>query len=216
MNIGIDLDGVLTDIKGFYRFNRDLLNAELDDTRDIFHCSDEELRARWKRYMLKYATIQPARKGAKDLLRRLKQDGHSVVIISKRVYTCRGGIKGRIMRLLVRGWLLRNKIWRQKIVFCDSDQPDSKRNACLERRIDVLVDDEPINIYSVLPAVTPICFDANYNQNCSGENILRARDFEETYRLIRALALANGYSLPLHKRRRLLSIISLRKRFSRR
>ena len=204
MNIGIDLDGVLTDVRGFYRFNTSLQNADLNDTRDIFHCSNEELRARWKRYLLRYATIQPARKGARRLLRRLKNDGHTVVIISKRVYTCRGGVKGRLMRMLVRGWLMRNLILRQSIMFCDSDQPDSKKNACLERRIDVLVDDEPINIYSVPPVTTPICFDAHYNRNCIGENILRAADFEEIYNLIDGIASERGYQARVRLRMRLL------------
>ncbi|MDR2530841.1 MAG: hypothetical protein LBC65_04805 [Oscillospiraceae bacterium] len=192
MNIGIDLDGVLTDIMGFFRFNEALRHSELDDTRDIFYCTNDNLKARWKRYMLKYATIQPARKGAKDLLRKLKKDGHRVVIISKRVYACRGGLKGRAMRLLVRGWLLRNKILFQRVIFCDSDRPDSKLDVCLEKRIDVLVDDEPVNIRSVRSVTTPICFDARYNQNCCGDDILRARGFDETYSLIRQIARERG------------------------
>ncbi|MDR3150043.1 MAG: hypothetical protein LBT88_08580 [Oscillospiraceae bacterium] len=199
MNIGIDLDGVLTNISGFYRFNRELRHSELNDTRDIFHCSDELLRARWKRYLLKYSTIQPARTGARELLRKLKKDGHKVFIITKRVYTCRGGLKGRIMRLLVRGWLMRNKILFQRVVFCDSELPGSKRDACLAYRIDVLVDDEPVNIYSVPETVTPICIDARYNRSCVGENILRAKGLDETYRLIHGLALARGV-LPVRRR----------------
>jgi len=201
MNIGIDLDGVLTDIRGFYRFNRELRNAELSDTRDIFHCSDEQMRRRWKYYLLKYSTIQPARKGAKDLLHKLKKDGHRVLIITKRAYTCRGGVKGRLMRLLVRGWLMRNKILFQRIVFCDSDLPDSKHDACLQHKIDILVDDEPVNIYSVPKTVIPICLDARYNRSCVGENIVRAKGLDETYRIIRELA--SEYNVTPRTRRRL-------------
>jgi len=76
MNIGIDIDGVLTDIHEFNlrhappffkrKYDREVVNEEPYDIRDIFNCPDKEWIAYWKRYLLKYATAEPARAGARE------------------------------------------------------------------------------------------------------------------------------------------------------
>jgi hypothetical protein len=194
MNVGIDLDGVLTDIQGFNRrhaplffkkkFNRDVVDESPYDIQDIFKCTKDEHRAYWTRYLLKYAITEPARKGAKNIVRTLNSDGNNIYIISKRVFTCRDDFLGKFMRLLVRYWLWRNGIWYKEIVFCDNDVPDSKKTACLDKKIDVMIDDEQVNIEAIAPIAKVICFDTSYNRICEGENILRAHNWHEVYSLI--------------------------------
>jgi len=194
MNIGIDMDGVLTDIQGFNRrhaprffkkkFNREVADESPYDIRDIFKCPENEYKAYWKRYLLKYAIIESARKGAKKIIRQLHRDGHSIYIISKRVFTCRQDFMGKLMRFIMRNWLWRNKIYYDEIVFCDNDISDSKRTACFEKAIDIMIDDEPVNINAIAPITKVICFDASYNRKCEGDNILRAKNFNEVYYLI--------------------------------
>lgn len=194
MNIGIDMDGVLTDIQGFNRrhaphffkrkFNRTVADESPYDIRDIFKCPEKEYKAYWKKYLFIYAILEPARKGAKVLTRKLRAEDHAVFIISKRVFTCQNNFMGKLMRFIVRNWLWRNGIRYHEIVFCDNDVPDSKRTACLEKHIDVMIDDEAVNINAIAPIAKVICFDASYNRNCSGKNISRAKDFGEVYRLI--------------------------------
>ena len=194
MNIGIDVDGVLTDIQGFNRrhappffmkkFNREMVDENPYDIRDIFSCPEEEYQAYWKKYLLKYAITELARKDAKAVVRKLKNDGHSIFIISKRVFTCRQDFLGKLMRFLMRNWLWRNGICYNEIAFCDNDVPDSKHDACLEKQIDVMVDDEPVNINAIVPIAKVICFDTSYNRDCEGENIHRAKSFNEIYDLI--------------------------------
>ena len=87
----------------------------------------------------------------------------------------------------MRNWLLRNGIRHKEIVFCDNDVPDSKRAACLEKNIDVMIDDEPVNINAIAPIATVICFDASYNRDCEGENMSRAKDFVDVYDLIKSM-----------------------------
>jgi uncharacterized HAD superfamily protein len=194
VNIGIDLDGVLTDIQDFNRrhappffkrkFGREVADENPYDIRDIFQCPEAEYTAYWNRYLLKYATLEPARKGAKAFTRQLREDGCAVYIISKRVFTCRKDFMGRLMRSLVRNWLWRNGIRHREIVFCDNDVSDSKQTACREKQIDVMIDDEAVNINAIAPVTQVICFDASYNRDCAGKNIRRARDWGEVYRLI--------------------------------
>ncbi|MCL2827542.1 MAG: hypothetical protein FWD99_02275 [Oscillospiraceae bacterium] len=195
MNIGIDIDGVLTDIQGFNRrhaprffkrkFNRDIADENPYDIRDMFKCPENEYMAYWKRYLFIYAIFEPARKGAKTLTQKLRADNHSIYIISKRVLTCRSDFLGKFMRFLVRSWLWRNGIFYHEIIFCDNDVPDSKRTACLEKHIDMMVDDEAVNISAIAPITKVICFDTSYNRTCAGKNILRATNFDEIYSLIK-------------------------------
>jgi uncharacterized HAD superfamily protein len=137
MNIGIDLDGVLTDIQSFNlkyappffkkKFNRSVVDKTPYDIRDMFKCSEDEYKAYWKKYLFRYAVFDPARKGAKKFVRKLCADEHRIYIISKRVFACQDNFIGKLMRFTVRNWLFRNGIRYHKIVFCDNDVPDSKR-----------------------------------------------------------------------------------------
>jgi len=194
MNIGIDIDGVLTDIQAFHfkhgtpffkkKFSRDVVDKEHYDVREIFKCSEKEWHAYWKKHLLKYVMFEPARKEAKEIIRKLRNDGHSVFIITKRVFTCQDDFMGNFMRFIVRVWLLLNGIFYKKIVFCDNDVADSKKSACLKNHIDIIIDDEPVNIETVSSITKVICFDTSYNHGCEGENVFRARNWEEIYRLI--------------------------------
>ena len=198
MNIGIDIDGVLTDIQGFNRrhappffikkYGREVVDNSPYDIRDIFACSEDEYKSYWQKYLLKYAIFEPTRKGAKVYTRKLRADGHRVFIISKRVFTCRDDFLGKLMRLLLRNWLWRNGIRYDEVVFCDNDVPESKLTACLEHRIDVMIDDEPVNIEAIAPIAKVICFNTSYNRDCKGLNIIRAISWNEVYELIKELS----------------------------
>ena len=195
MNIGIDMDGVLTDIQGFNsryaprffkrKFNREVVNDTPYDIRDIFKCPENEYQAYWKRYLFQYAILEPARRGAKAFTSKLHAGGHFVYIISKRVFTCRNDFIGKFMRFCMRNWIWRNGIYCDEIMFCDNDIPDSKRTACMEKHIDVMIDDEAVNINAIAPITRVICFDTSYNQDCGGKNIYRATTFDDIYKIIK-------------------------------
>ncbi|MCL2188932.1 MAG: hypothetical protein FWC16_08435 [Defluviitaleaceae bacterium] len=191
MNIGIDIDGVLTNIQGFNqkhappffmkKFNRPVVDATPYDIRDIFQCPKHEYHAYWKRYLFTYALFEPARKDAKAVTQQLRKENHKIYIITKRVFTCHNNFMGKLMRGIVRYWLWRNGITYDEIVFCDNDIPDSKHTACEAKKIHIMVDDEAVNINAIAPIAKVICFNASYNRDCEGENIYRARDFNEVY-----------------------------------
>lgn len=194
MNIGIDIDGVLTDIHEFNlryappffkrKYDREVVDEAPYDIRDIFACPDKEWLAYWKRYLLKYSTAEPAREGASEFTEKLRADGHEVIIISKRVFSAKKGLIGKIMRTLVKSWLKRNGIWHREAIFCVHDDPDIKREVCLEKDVRILIDDEPENIRSVATVAKVLCFDTTYNRECEGENIFRVTNFDEAYQLI--------------------------------
>ncbi|MCL2401625.1 MAG: hypothetical protein FWC90_03170 [Oscillospiraceae bacterium] len=184
----------MADLQGFHskhaplffnmKFNRNIADKTQCDIRDMFQCPEEERYEYWKKYLLKYIIVEPARKGAKGVSRKLRTDGHTVYIITKRVFTCNDDFKGKLMRFIVRNWLWRNGIKYNEIIFCDEAIPDSKRTVCLDKHIDVMIEDEAVNINVIAPIAKVICFDTSYNRECEGENISRARDWGEVYRLI--------------------------------
>jgi len=88
---------------------------------------------------------------------------------------------GKLMRFLMKNWLWRNGIKYNEVVFCDNDVPDSKYFACLEKKIDVMVDDETVNINAIIPIAKVICLDTSYNRDCESENVFRASNWEEVY-----------------------------------
>ena len=194
MNIGIDVDGVLTDIQSFNlkhappffkaKFNRDVADIAANDICDVFGCGEDERYAYWKKYLLRNVILESARKDAKKIIRKLHADGHTIFIITKRVFTCQDDFMGKLMRFLLRNWLCRNGIKYHEIVFCDNDIADSKRTACIEKQIDIMIDDEPININAIAPIAKAICYDTTYNQDCEGENVFRAQDWDEVYEFI--------------------------------
>jgi len=194
MNIGLDIDGVLTDIHDFNlrhapsffknKFNREMVDQAPYDIRDIFGCPDKEWIAYWRRFLLKYSTREPARAGAKEFTEKLRKDGHKVLIISKRVLSARKGFMGKLMRTVVENWLKRNGILHDETIYCVHDDPDIKQKICLEKSVAVLIDDDPENIFSVAAVAKVICFDTSYNRQCEGENIFRVEDFEKAYTLI--------------------------------
>ena len=197
MNIGIDIDGVLTDIHGFHaryappffmrRFQRAVIDKNLFDVQQIFNCPAKEYRAYWKKYWIRYVITEPAREDAESIVCRFLSEGHTVYIISKRAFSTQNNIKGRLMRTFVRNWLRRNGIKYEEIIFCDYTVPESKKLVCLENEIDVMIDDDPENIHVIAPVAKVICYDAVYNRECEGENILRAVDWNEVYELIRKM-----------------------------
>jgi len=198
MNIGIDMDGVLTDLQGFHlkhappffkrKYAREIVDPDHYDIRGIFDCTEEEFILYWKRHLIKYAIMEPAQKNARKVIKALRKDGHKIYIISKRVFACRNDFLGRLMRAIVCNWLWRNRIHYDGIVFCDTDIADSKKVACLEKKIDIMIDDEIVNIEAITPVAKAICYDATYNRNCEGENIMRAKNWEEVYALILSCA----------------------------
>jgi len=198
MNIGIDMDGVLTDIQGFNmkhappfflkNFGREVADDSHYDIRDVFDCTEEEFVTYWKKHLIKYAIMEPVQKDARKVVHALRKDGHSIYIISKRVFSSRDDFLGKLMRLIVRNWLWRNRIRFKEIVFCDNDIADSKKFACILKEIDVMVDDEVVNIETIAPVAKVICFDATYNRSCEGDNIIRAKNWDEVYEIIKGLA----------------------------
>lgn len=148
MRIGIDIDGVLTDIEQwqldygskfyFEKYNKQILNNEGYETTDIFKVDSKLDDEFWTEYFKDYSTNVDVRKLASEVIQKLKQDGNEIYII-----TARGSFlshSASVMSIeenknIVLEWLRKNEIEYDKIIF----SPEDKLSICLENNIDVML-----------------------------------------------------------------------------
>lgn len=196
MRIGIDIDGVLTDIEQwqldygskfyFEKYNKQILNNEGYETTDIFKVDSKLDDEFWTEYFKDYSTNVDVRKLASEVIKKLKQDGNEIYII-----TARGSFlshSASVMSIeenknIVLEWLRKNEIDYDKIIFSSED----KLNICLENNIDVMIEDKPANINKISTRIPVICFHAGYNKNCKGNNIFRCYSWYDIYSKISSI-----------------------------
>lgn len=186
MRIGIDIDGVLTDFekwqlevgsKFFIKYNRDIVNPEGYDSEEVFDITKEMDLEFWNDYLYDYAKYEPARKFAGEVIKKLKDDGNQIYIITARYLTNRDDNLGKEMRDIVIKWLKDNNIFYDKIIF----SPEDKYKICIENNINLMIEDKVENINKISAKIPVICFNAAYNKNCIGKNIIRCYSWYDIY-----------------------------------
>ena len=193
MRIGIDLDGVLTDIERFmldygskYCVENNIpLNIKLgsyDDT-EMLNCTDEQAVDFWRTYIIDYFTKYPARDCAKEVIKKLKEDGHEIYIVTGRSeYGVPSEYINKIKEM-TETWLKENDIPYDKLIFTE----DNKLPYCIGNYIEVMIDDWTKVIKEVSTRIPTIVFNCYYNQDAEGENIIRAYTWYDVYEKIKAM-----------------------------
>ena len=190
MRIGIDIDGVLTDIeqyqldygsKFYYEnYKKEIINYKGYETYDIFDSNKEIDDLFWKKYFKEYSVNVKARDLSSEIIKKLKEDGNEIYII-----TARGSFLSHSSDVMtydenkevVKKWLEKNDIYYDKLIF----SPEDKLDICLENNIDIMVEDSVHNINNVSTRLPVICFHANYNEKCIGKNIIRCYSWYDIY-----------------------------------
>lgn len=105
MRIGIDIDGVLTDIeqwqldigskKIFENYNKEIVDAKGYDLKEIFNIEENLDNEFWREYLLDYAKNEPARKHSDEVTNKLKEDGNEIYIITARFLTDKDNENGK-------------------------------------------------------------------------------------------------------------------------
>lgn len=183
MRIGIDIDGVLTDIEQWqldygskYYYQNHGLNIKNHkgyETNIIFNVSKDYDNEFWTKYFREYSLKIEPRGFASEVIKKLKELGNEIYII-----TARGAIlvhKKHIMEKdesnsIVLNWLKENDIYYDEIIFTQEDKLD----ICKNNNIDIMIEDSPKNIEMISSEIPVICYHANYNEKCNGNNIYRA------------------------------------------
>lgn len=193
MNIGIDIDGVLTDVRQFIieeglkycekNKKGKLVNINGFNSDDIFDWGKEADTDFWVKNIFYYAENNPVIEGASENIQKLKDDGHKIYIITARWLTTDEadelfeGNPGEKMRNTVKNWLAKNNIIYDKLIFSGSD----KLNSIIENNIDVMIDDSPKNVMQLSQFTKVLCYNWTYNREVEGKNIYRCNNWNETY-----------------------------------
>lgn len=187
MRIAIDVDGVLIDM-GSYLLNKGskyfwekykigISNPNGYEIRDMFLVNQEKDNDFWLEYMLDYGKEYPARDYASEVIKKLKNEGNEIIIM-----TARGGdgdntLPQEQMQDLVKYWLKVNDIIYDELLFTAED----KLNFCKQHKIDVMIEDKPRNVEMISSYIPVLCFNALYNTKVSGKNIYRVYSWYDVY-----------------------------------
>ena len=121
MRIGIDIDGVLTDMERFLAdygskfcvendISLNIENIEYDEFK-TFNWTEEQGIKFWNEYIIYYATKYPARDLASEVIKKLKEEGHEIYIITARNdYGVPKEYIGKMRDEIVPRWLKENEI----------------------------------------------------------------------------------------------------------
>lgn len=196
MRIGIDIDGVLTDIeqwqldygsKFYYNnYKKEIVNHKGYETYDIFESTQECDDEFWEKYFIDYSINVDVRRFAAEVIKKLKEDGNEIFII-----TARGSFLSHSANVMsyeenkkvVKEWLKKNDILYDEIIF----SPDDKLDICINNEINLMIEDKVDNINKISTKLPVICFNARYNENCFGKNIIRCFSWYDIYAKIRML-----------------------------
>lgn len=194
MRIGIDIDGVLTDIERFLvdygtKFNMDnnlpinIMEGEYSEEK-AFNWKNEQAIKFWNEYLVYYATKYPIRYFASEIISKLKEEGHEIYIITARnEYGLPEDYKGK-MKELVSQWLKDNEICYDKIIYTEG----SKLPYCVGNYVEVMIEDCPDNIKDVSTKLPVLCFDCGYNKKIEGKNVIRVYSWYDIYSKIKEMS----------------------------
>lgn len=188
MNIGIDVDGVLTDLASYQLkcgkkhfvndLNMPLKNPKGYDVCEIYGCSKDEREQFWTKYIWSYCLREPMTAGATNTVKKLKQNGHKIYIITGRAHTSEKGFIGVLFRGMLRYWLKKNQFLYDEILFCsENDSAAEKSKICQAYGIDIMVDDKVENLLALKDQLRVVCFPAVWNEDCRELDEFRVPDF---------------------------------------
>ena len=190
MRIGIDIDGVLTNVERFQldygskfysKYNKYVVNPKGYEPYEEFGVSTELDDEFWDEYYFYYLKNYPARDFASEIIKKLKDEENEIYIITARHGEPR--ISTEEIESTTKNWLDKNGIIYDKLIF----SPEDKLETCLNNKIDVMIEDRPENIRKLSTKIPVICFHSEYNADCVGDNIYTAYSWYDVYHKIKTI-----------------------------
>lgn len=192
MIIGIDIDGVLID-DDTYRLDNMAKYCYENELPNIDNPYSYEKKCNWtseiyedyrKKYFFNYIKTAPVRAYASEIIKKLHDEGHKIIIITGRYKTQEDSELGNQMRQDTVNWLNSNNIIYDKI--CYAHFPKNKE--VIENNIDIMIDDAPGVISEIAKFATAFCFDNRYNRDLNVKNMVRVFSWYDIYRKIKELS----------------------------
>lgn len=191
MNIGIDIDGVLTNLERFAldygtKFNiEEGIKIEIHPEeyweQEKFSWTEEQEEKFWNKYLEYYVKELNPREFASEIIKKLQKEGHKIYIITARNESGLPLQHYGKMQEMTKQWLEKNNIQYEELIFTTDDK---KIQHCLENNIEIMVEDSPKNILGISQKIPVIKFECLYNKNIEGKNIITAYSWYHIYDII--------------------------------
>lgn len=186
MRIGLDIDNVITDFdkKMFEEYEKEdknkrnsgIINPNGNWVKDFFDWTPEEIDEFYDRNMENFAKEFEPIKDAKYYMDKLLSEGHSLYLISNRVYPhYRNPLEVTV------NWLKEHEINYTKLILSKST---NKTRECRENNIDIMFDDGRMNCRELLKNnINCYLMATRYNKkNC--EDLKIVNNWKELYEVI--------------------------------
>jgi uncharacterized HAD superfamily protein len=195
MNLGIDIDGVMTNFeafgteyaarwqyfhkmpiiyKPFYKLYYAFGFSRHPDTASMSTDEKNIFEQFYKEILYEYTQNCPVRSTWPEVLQSLKENGHQIFIVTKR-YTAYSWLSNtEEKKQAVKDFLQKSNIIYDAIFF--PDENSNKLEECVKHNLDILLDDDPsvLDEISSYKRITPICFHAGYNEYYRFKNRVRS------------------------------------------
>ena len=199
MRIGIDIDGVLTDLEKYiydygakYCIENNLMykiTPGYYEERKVLGISAENEEKFWNNYLKKYVTEYKARANASEVIKKLKEEGNEIYLVTARNEWGLTGEDYGKMKQFVTKWLEDNDIIYDRIVYTNEDKQKytegSKLSYCIGNYIDIMIEDSPKNVKELAKKMPVLCYHSSYNANIAGRNIKRVYSWYDIYNKIK-------------------------------
>lgn len=193
MIIGVDADGVLTDMQKFNfqcgkkYFKKEIVNPEGYSVKEIFGVGKWAEFFYGLKYFPWYCKSYPPRENAVEVLNRLKEEGNAIHEITARKFVTQKTPLGKSSKKWFLNWCKENGFQFDSITFCsEKNGPQDKYEACVKYGVEVMVDDRPeIVLYLAERGIPVLMVDAPYNKSVQHENVTRVHGWAEVYEVLR-------------------------------
>lgn len=190
MRIGVDLDGVLNDVAEWHfacgskfcleqNINRGF-NPKGYYMEEQFHLTDEENKEFWRQYIFDLLIAIPPRPYASEVIHKLRQAGHKIIILSARDNQYLNNQYNGMIDYYVKSWLNKYNIEYDEFII----NSKNKREKCLSIGLDLMIEDKASNVNAISKIIPVMVFDAPYNQDCTGKNVIRVYSWYQVYQEI--------------------------------
>lgn len=189
MIIGIDIDNTITNTSPILKkyckeYNEKVVKRNLQMHEDgcasytLYDWTPEENMDFCIKYLEEVVLQAEIKKNAKEVIEKLKKEGHIINIISSRALPMFKTPYETTEKFLKEHGIVYDKLLVGKI---------EKKSSCIENKLDVLIEDEPQYVTQMSEFIPVIVFDEIYNKQCVGKNIIRVNDWNQIYNIIKKL-----------------------------
>lgn len=200
MNIAFDVDGVIFPIEDFqiiegkkYFKEKSVYDIDGYGIKEIFNCTEKEEIRFWIKNTFKFNRNVIVTEGINEIINKLRNQGHSIYILTARAKANENNLIGSIMRRELENALKRNNIKVDGIIYTSTYRSEiDKRNAIERYNIHIMVEDKISNIENIKDITNTICFVTRNNKDYFDKKVHKCFNSQDLDKTITHII--NGYN----------------------